>query len=129
MKWYMEMPTWDTGSVSVSLESVSACGHRSTKKWLDAPLGQRPTVGLRLSTLYDREAEEVLSGALRISRRVWSREEVMGQYGNLYSSPCPCFSHTAKALTPKKIKESYIFITKCCRFFIPYGYTTQDNKM
>ena len=52
----------------------------------------------------------------------------MGQYGSLSSPPCLCLSHTCTEIRPlSKIKrESFIFVTKCCRFFFYYEYTTGD---
>ena len=49
----------------------------------------------------------------------------MGQYSSLYSSPSVrlSLSHHG-SFDSMKNKEGYIFITKYCGLFIPYGYTT-----
>ena len=55
-KRYMQMPKWNTGSlsVSVSFESVLAFSQESAREWLDASLRQRstdrPNGDYRLST-------------------------------------------------------------------------------
>ena len=61
---------------------------------------------------------------------LWSREEVISQYGNLSKSVlvslCPSVTHTTEASTHyKRIKSLTHFIKKCCSSLLPhYGYIT-----
>ena len=52
LKWYMQMPTWDTGSLNLSINlGVSACGQKRFGQSRRASIVvERPTVSLRLST-------------------------------------------------------------------------------
>ena len=117
MKWYMQMPTWDTGNVSLT---VSACGQKRFDKSRRAPAsgwlprwGQRPTAGLWLSTS-GREAEEVLSEALKITQHGMVKKRSMSQCGSLHSSPSVRLSLSHhRSFDFKKNKESNNFITKC----------------
>ena len=85
------MPVWKSESVGVSVSLISdpACSHREWTAGAAATSGWVPT---------GQEAEEVLSGGLKIMSR-----EVMGQYCSL--------SHTTESLIPLRIKcVSYICI-------------------
>ena len=83
MKWYMQMPTWDRGS----LESVSAYGQKRVtqraSKWLGTPQGQCPINQLRSYGL------------------IWQCICIF-----------VCLSHITEALSPRKSKESYIFFLR-----------------
>ena len=71
--------------------------------------------------------EYVLLGESRLKALLWSRE-VMGHMAiciRLPLSPFVSVSLIIQKVQPLlKNKESYIFITKCCGFFLHHGYTT-----
>ena len=119
------MLTWDT----VCLESVSACSQkRLGQSWRVPVSGWVPRWGRvsqsgpkRISIVYFRwEAEEVLSGALKITQRGMVKRRSYGiicQYvfAFLRLLLLPSVSHTPTKNRPfSRIKcESYIFNTKC----------------
>ena len=109
MKWYMEMSTWDTGSLTLG---VSACGqkrafsHGSVSEWLGALLGKQPTAGLWLNI--PRPRSRSVKWALE-DNLVWDSQEKKnyGQWGNFHSSPSFRLSHH-RSFDSKKNKESYV---------------------
>ena len=99
MKWYTQMPTWNTRSLS--LESVPTCSHKRLAQSQTVPTkgraprwDQEPTTGLRLSKLV-REAEELLSEALKtIQRGMVKRGSYESMWQSVFVSLCPSVSLT-----------------------------------
>ena len=128
MKWYMKIPTWDTGCLS--LEIVSACGY---KKVTGAPAsGWAPRGG----NSPERASGWVPPPRRQRSRRSakWSFEDNTAWYGQkmklglIWQSVFVsiCLSHTYRSFQPfREQRENYSFIIKCCGFFfIPYIYSS-----
>ena len=70
----------------------------------------------------------------RYHSMVWSREEVMGQYGSLSSSPSISLSlslsHIYRSLPLREIKMwvIYFYKEKCYDSFVPHGYITLSHR-
>ena len=66
MKWYIQMSTWDTGSLSLGVSALvkkKVVSHESTREWMGALQEQWPTA---VEYLRPR-SREVLSGVLKIT--------------------------------------------------------------
>ena len=103
MKWYMQMPSCDTDSVS--LELVSVCSLRSTSKKLGTKLWAAAARGLQLSTLRFRsrrtkwDIEDNAVRDIQEKKNLWVGIAVL-----------LCLSHTTDDLTPRKNKYMYVFL-------------------
>ena len=105
MKWYMVMPTWDMGSLSLE---VSVCGqkrvvsHGSASEWLGAPLRQRstewPSADFHLSTRWPKSRESAKWGLE--DNTAWYNLENKKLWINKTVCLCPSIS---VSLTPQKL--------------------------
>ena len=101
MKWYMQMPTWGTGSVSP--ESVSTYGHGSTSKWFGTPW-----CSIQQNDSHRAYSEVPTATSDLEVNTAWDYQGAKRGYGSMRQSPfislCPSVSYTPEALTPKRIK-------------------------